>query len=127
MVGRTPRRYVPEVVSTETKLETRELLTTLPEGIVIRDWTSGLYGPTTFSSDHESQIFVGNLDGTIQLVSAIDGQTQYIGRVAAENVDARGLYGLTLDPDFGKHRDAFMRELKTFRKFYKKWAEKNSD
>ncbi|MFM8722043.1 MAG: hypothetical protein ACKOEJ_04900, partial [Acidimicrobiaceae bacterium] len=34
---------------------------------------------------------------------------------------------LTLDPDFGKHRDAFMRELKTFRKFYKKWAEKNSD
>ena len=33
---------------------------------------------------------------------------------------------LTLDPDFGKHRDAFMRELKTFRKFYKKWAEKNS-
>ncbi len=33
---------------------------------------------------------------------------------------------LTLDPDFGKHRDAFMRELKTFRKFYKKWAEKNA-
>lgn len=100
MASRTPRRYLPEVVSTETKLETRELLTTLPEGIVIRDWTSGLYGPTTFVSDHESQIFVGNLDGTIQLVSTLDGQTQYIGRVDAENVDARGLYGLTLDPEF---------------------------
>lgn len=34
----------------------------------------------------------------------------------------------SLDPDFGKHRDAFMRELKTFRKFYKKWADsRNSE
>lgn len=33
---------------------------------------------------------------------------------------------LTLDPDFAKHRDAFMRELKTFRKYYKKWADKNA-
>ena len=24
-----------------------------------------------------------------------------------------------------QHRDAYMRELKTFRKFYKKWADKN--
>lgn len=33
---------------------------------------------------------------------------------------------LSLDPEFGKHRDAFMRELKTFRKFYKKWSDKNT-
>ena len=34
---------------------------------------------------------------------------------------------LSLDPDFGKHRDAYMRELKTFRKFYKKWSDSNKD
>ena len=33
---------------------------------------------------------------------------------------------LTLDPDFAKHRDAYLRELKTFRKFFKKWVDKNS-
>ena len=30
---------------------------------------------------------------------------------------------LALDPDFPKHRDAYMRELKTFRKFHKKWSD----
>lgn len=108
MPGKNPRRFVPESVTTQSGLESRELLTTLSAGLVIRDLTSGIANPTTFIADHENQIFVGNLDGWIQSVSAVDGHLHTIGKLDAENVDSRGLYGMLLDPGFDNNHTMYV-------------------
>ena len=101
------RRFTPDMGGSVDRLEVRELLTTLPQGIVISTLVNDLGGPTTFVSDHESRIFVGDLDGTIRSISTIDGQVTNLGKLNAENVDSRGLYGLAMDPNFASNQTLY--------------------
>jgi glucose/arabinose dehydrogenase len=97
------RHFQPSVSSLFATLEPRQLLASLSPGLSINSLVSNFGNPTTFVSDYQSTLFVGDLDGTIQAVSTINGQKQILGRLPAENVDARGLYGLVLDPDFSQN------------------------
>ena len=90
-MSRKARSFRPDFQNTSATLETRELLATLPQGLVIKNLSENLGGPTTFVSDHESKMFVGDLEGTIRSISLVDGKATVIGKVDAENVDARGL------------------------------------
>ena len=106
-MSRKARSFRPDFQSTSATLETRELLATLPQGLVIKNLSENLGGPTTFVSDHESKMFVGDLEGTIRSISLLDGKATVIGKVDTENVDARGLYGLAMDPGFATNRTLY--------------------
>jgi|688.fasta_scaffold21109_2 glucose/arabinose dehydrogenase len=107
LMARKARSFRPDFQNSSAVLETRELLATLPQGLVIKNLSENLGGPTTFVSDHESKMFVGDLDGSIRSISLVDGKASIIGKLNAENVDARGLYGLAMDPGFATNQTLY--------------------
>ena len=101
MLRRTPRRFCPNNPAThEAHLEARELLAQLPTGLTIQKWSGGMTEPTTFVSDKNNWLYVGQLDGTITRVSTTTGASEFLLKLPAENVESRGLYSLALDPNF---------------------------
>jgi hypothetical protein len=108
MARRAPRRFLPgNLAQYEVQLESRELLAQLPAGLTIQEWSGGLTQPTTFVSDKNNWIYVGQLDGTITRVSTADGSSQFLLKLPAENVDSRGLYSIALDPNFAENGELY--------------------
>ncbi|MFM7131378.1 MAG: hypothetical protein ACKO0V_18675, partial [bacterium] len=101
------RRFHPTLDTNTAFLEPRQLLASLSAGLTINSLASNFGNPTTFVSDHQSTLLVGEIDGTVHAVSTADGHKQTLGKLPAENVDARGLYGLVLDPDFSQNHQSY--------------------
>src|SRR5215471_7137130 len=98
----TPRRPRLE------PLETRDLLSTLPDGFVETQLVNGV-NPTGFSFAPDGRMFVANKSGTVTVVHK-DGSkaSQPFVSVAVDTYRDRGLTSVLVDPNYSQNHFVYI-------------------
>ena len=99
--SRVSQSYRPGLASSGglESLETRLLLTVLPEGFVETVVTAELSVPTAMELAPDGRVFVAQQDGKVKVIR--EGQApETVLQLPVDNQSERGLVGLVLDPNF---------------------------
>jgi glucose/arabinose dehydrogenase len=99
--GRTNRSFRPSALEEgSTKLEARQLLSTLPDGFTESVVASGFVYPGSMAIAPDGRIFVSEMAGTIQVIK--DGRVlpEPLATLNVEHTVSQGLMGLAFDPQF---------------------------
>src|SRR6185369_14399593 len=101
------RKPLPRALRVEP-LETRDLLSTLPDGFVETQLINGV-NPTGFSFAPDGRMFVANENGTVTVVHK-DGSkaSQPFVSVAVDSFRDRGLTSIIVDPNYAQNHYVYI-------------------